>query len=542
MVSRGACISRYGIVEKKAVKNIWMLSREYGELAGAGGVKDVVYQLSKALACLPDYSVKVVLPYYGFMEDLVDDFVPVKDPFSRARSLQLSIPMNEPGRLVSEPVSFCYARRENVHIYLIKALRFTEKRSVYTYTKQEENGWKKLAAGHHDYFAMNLLLQKGALELIIALGEHPDVLHCHDGHTALVPALVRELAGYRTYFRKTRCLTTIHNAGLGYHQEIADIDYARAITGFPDEVVANYQLDAKFDPLLVAGAFAPVNTVSENYAFELQHSNGDQLTGWLGHEFNKRGILLEGVTNGIDPDYFSPMADSIEEELRFDPADPQEELAGKDNCKKRLFQDRRDLVSYDGVQRFGCLSASPDGPLFTFVGRLNEQKGVDVLLEVLPMFLLQYPKATFAILGSGDLTFESRLAELAAAPVTAGRICYFCGFSPELASLVYRAGDYFVIPSRYEPCGLTDFIAQLYGSIPVVNHVGGLVKVVDGVTGLAFNGATPDALLGGLQRACALEQQLPTKREMQRRAVEIINKQYTWSKVVYNYLDLYARK
>jgi starch synthase len=120
-----------------------------------------------------------------------------------------------------------------------------------------------------------------------------------------------------------------------------------------------------------------------------------------------------------------------------------------------------------------------------------------------------------------------------------GRMCFLQGFNPELANRIYAAGDFFIVPSKYEPCGLTDFIAQLFGNIPVVHHVGGLVKIRDGITGIAYQGDTPEELLLALQRALALFADGPARRRMQQQAVEEIRQHYTWSKVMRKYLQLY---
>lgn len=531
------------VVDKNPVKNIWMLSREYGSLAGAGGVKDVVYQLSKSLARWSGRSVHVVLPLYGFMSIANSTFNVVDDPLLPGKKLQLAIDMNLPGEEVSESVSYYYARLEKVHVYLVDAKRFSDKKSVYTYTREEETElpWQKASAGHHDYFAMNVLLQKSALELMLALQEKPDLIHCHDGHTALTPALMRELPGYRAYFRGTGCLTTIHNAGQGYHQEVADIPYAQSITGLSKETLEKNQLEDKFDPLLVAGAFGLVNTVSENYADELQRSQYDKMTGWLGHELGSRGVLLEGITNGIDPDDFSPMDEKIPAVYRFDPGAVEDSLEGKKLFKQHFIAELANQFAFNGIEQFGHISSTASGPLYTFIGRLSGQKGVDLLLEILPFFLIQNSNVNVVVLGSGEAELESRLQYLAREERFSGRICYLKGFNSELADKVYRAGDYFVIPSRFEPCGLTDFIAQLYGNIPIAHRVGGLVKIVDGVTGLSYGGGTSGDLLEALTRALTLEEEPVRKRQMQLQAIETINKSYTWSKVMHRYMDLYSR-
>lgn len=531
------------VVAKSSVTKIWMLSREFGNLAGAGGVKDVVYQLSKSLARWNRRSLHVVLPCYGFMNPEADGFSRLQDPVVPEQDLQLLVDMHLPKGALRERVSFFSARMEKVHVYLVVADRFSDKNAVYTYTVDDEvkSGWQKAGIGHHDYFAMNVLLQKSALELMVALGERPDVIHCHDGHTALTAALMRETAGYRSYFRATGCVTTIHNAGYGYHQEVDDIPYALSITGLAEDTVYNNQLEDKFDPLLVAGSYGRVNTVSENYAEELQNSDHDQLTGWLGHALVERGVILEGITNGIDPTDFSPCSEKIEVEQRFEPGKIEDDLSGKKMFKASFQEMLEGDKALESIQKYGSLCSTDDSVLFTFIGRLSGQKGVDVLLEVLPVFLSQNSGAQVAVLGSGDIELESALIQLAEDVRFSGRVCYLRGYAPWLAEQVYAAGDYFVIPSRFEPCGLTDFIAQLYGNIPVAHHVGGLVKVEDGITGLAYKGSEPGDLLQGLNRAIQLEDTPEKKRQIQFQAVQAINKNYTWSKVMHRYVALYLK-
>jgi len=145
------------------------------------------------------------------------------------------------------------------------------------------------------------------------------------------------------------------------------------------------------------------------------------------------------------------------------------------------------------------------------------------------------------VLGTGGDRFESQLIRLAESEQFRGRMCFLKGYNPELANRIYAAGDFFIVPSRYEPCGLTDFIAQLFGNIPVVHHVGGLVKVKDGVTGIAYQGESPDALLSALQRALDLYGDRPLKRRIQQQAVEEILQKYTWTTVIRKYLELYKK-
>jgi len=529
---------------KRQIRNIWMVSREYGELAGAGGVKDVVVQLAEALACWSYRRIKIVLPRYGFMDVAQLGFAPLVDPDKLERPLVVEVDMNEPEKYIRESVRFFVRKINKVTIYLVESERFAEKTDIYTYSAADEQRvwWQKKAMGHHDYFAMNLLLQKAALQLMICLGEKPDVIHCHDGHTALLAALIREIEGYRSYFRATCCLVTIHNAGYGYHQEIADIPYAKSTTGLPGYIVDEYQLERKFDPFLVAGAYAVVNTVSENYARELQETDRDRLTGWLGHELLRRGVTVAGVTNGIDPKLMRFGKDSSgPAEFRFEPGDPHDTLAGKKRCKATLLEDLSSAAwTAEGVEQFGTLAEDAERPLFTFIGRLSGQKGIDLLTAVIPRFFTGSERPQMLVLGSGAPGMEVPLIQLATDSAWHGRICFLRGFNPELAGRIYAAGDFFVIPSRFEPCGLTDFIAQLHGNIPIVHHVGGLVKVRDGETGITYAGDTQEDLLGGLQRGLSVYEDPHFKRQLQLQAVALIHAQYTWDKVMHHYLQLYV--
>ena len=512
--------------EKQQTKNIWMLSREYGTLAGAGGVKDVVSQLAEAFGRLPDYSVQVVLPCYGFMNPAELGFVPLVDPGNPGQVLKSEVDMDHPGERRRENVTFFFKKVEGVSLYFVDADRFRAKMGVYTYTAEEEEkaAWQKKSMGHHDYFAMNLLLQKAALELMILLGTAPDIIHCHDGHTAILPALIREYGGYRSYFRATGCLVTIHNAGIGYHQEVSDLFYARSITGLAAAIVDKHLLGGDFDPFLVAGSYALVNTVSENYARELQETDDDELTGWLGHELASRGVVLEGVTNGIDPALFNPASDESGGGFAFDPGNVEDDLAGKKRCRDSLLTRlTKGDIGYD-TEQIGHLRVDMEGPLLTFVGRLSEQKGVDIFIEALRLVMERDRTCQALILGSGDSVIEGNLEELVRSTGVSGRVCFLKGYSSELADKVYSAGDFFIMPSRFEPCGLTDFIAQLYGNIPIVHHVGGLVKVRDGYSGIAYRGNSLDGLTTALGRGSKLYDDKIALRTMQIQAVEKLRK------------------
>jgi len=195
-----------------------------------------------------------------------------------------------------------------------------------------------------------------------------------------------------------------------------------------------------------------------------------------------------------------------------------------------------------GILQDGFLENRSGQPLFSFIGRLTDQKGVDILIAALKKILPIAPNFQLLILGSGDSSYEEELVGLAGQESLAGRVCFLRGYDPHLANMVYAAGDFFLIPSHFEPCGLTDFMAQLFGNLPIVHRVGGLVKVRDGETGFAYEGHEPSELIHAMERAMLLFRDSPKKIiKMQQAAVRLINKRYTWEKVVGQYLDLYER-
>jgi starch synthase len=500
----------------KGINNIWMLTREYDSIAGAGGVKDVSRQLAEALVRLKK-SVTVILPCYGFMDPKRLGFT--RQPFS------FKVDMNYTAEDRREEVTLWRKRLHGVVIYLVDADRYLEKTSIYTYTAEDE---------------ANNLLQKTALDLMIILGQKPDIIHCQDGHTAILPAMLREGTGYRHYFSTTAAIVTIHNAGHGHHQEVRDLPFARAISGLPYNLIHNNLLAGSFDPFLAASAFAVLNTVSENYARELRETEDDALTGWLGHRLKTRGIRLEGITNGFNPeDFDTTRPQELGLPAAYNPAIG--DLAGKKTCRHNLLQA---LVQkrHKGIHRFGTLADDPNKPLFTLIGRLTPQKGVDILLPALETLLQSDSEFQMLILGSGAKDFEQNLSSLAQKKENEGRICLLLGYDSLLANQIYAAGDFFLIPSKYEPCGLTDYIAQLAGNLPIVHHVGGLVKVEDGVTGFAFKDYSSEALLAAMLHAVSVFKESPAQiLNMQGAAAKRIRQKYTWDKVVQRYLALYEK-
>ena len=531
----------------RSIRSVWMVSREYEGFAGAGGVKDVTRQLAESLVAVGQVNVSVIMPRYGFVEvahpacELVAVSATAGMIGGQRYAHVFTVDMDYVNEARRETVAVWRRVLNGVILYFVEADRFAEKQNVYTYTEAEEKRqpWQVKGEGHYDYFAMNILLQKTALDLMILLEERPDVIHGQDGHAATLPAMMRENCGYRHYFRRTAAVVTIHNAGVGYHQEVGDLPFAGAVTGLPQRVINDSLLNGSFDPFLAAAPYALLNTVSENYARELQQTNEDRRTGWLGHALLARQVRLAGITNGIDPESFDPTKPQrLQLAAGFDVRNGNFE--GKRCCKVTLLE-RLHAQGFSGrIDQYGTLPCLPEEPLCVFIGRLTAQKGVDLLIESIADLISIDTSCRFLVFGSGVAPFEQALIQLA--KQSDGRVCFLKGFDPILANTVYAAGDLFIIPSRYEPCGLTDYIAQLLGTLPIVHHVGGLVKVIDEKTGFTYVGESAAALTATIARALAVYRNEPDRfRWMQQRAVERIERMHTWKQVMESYRTLYQQ-
>jgi starch synthase len=509
--------------ERSRIRSVFHVTREYAGLGEAGGVKDAVSGLAGALTRM-GVRTTVALPLYGFL----------KARFSLGRAAAVfafPIPDHDRGnRVRDERVRVLSLERDGVRFLLVDSGRFSDKNDVYTYTDTDEikNSYKKKGTGHWDSHQMNVILQKAALEIALRTGDIPDIFHCHDGHAAFLPALMREDRRISEAFARTGAVVTIHNAGVGYHQEIWDPAFAALLTGLSTGVLSRGMLNATVDPLLLAGSYARMTTVSEQYADELLGEKEGEVSGGLGRTFSERGIKVTGITNGVDPVPFDPRFPAASGlPFRFDPSTG--DLDGKKRCKKTL------------LEELSVTHRSGERPLFGFIGRLTTQKGIDVLGEAVTSALGKGRAADFIVLGQGESKNEELFRALSSREFSQGSLCFVSRYDPGLAKRLNAASDFLLIPSKFEPCGLTDFHAQLMGSIPVVHAVGGLRKVRDAETGLSYDEQSSAALEGAIDRCLSLYVSEPEAlSRIRKTAFDEIFQKHTWDMVAREgYLPLY---
>jgi starch synthase len=361
-----------------------------------------------------------------------------------------------------------------------------------------------------------IFFSRGVLETCKKLNFQPDVIHCNDWQTGLIPLYLRTLYKFDPFFRNTASLLTIHN--LGYQGLFPSTEMSLTGLGrelFNPEGIEFYGMMNFLKAGLISADV--LTTVSNTYAEEiLQTEFGFGLEGVLKAREND----LFGVINGIDYDEWNPSRDTLIPE-KFSSND----LQGKAGCKRRLIKE----VSLDKVDR----------PLISMVGRLSAQKGLGLVLQSLKDLVSL--GINLVLLGKGDELFQVGFSE--AARKYKGRVSVTIGFDESLAHRIYAGSDFFLIPSKYEPCGLGQLIAMRYGSIPIGRKTGGIADTVKDVnpmamtgTGFLFSDFTPSAMQDAIKRGLCL---YTDGTKMKKVVAGAMKMDFSWRKSAKRYLQLY---
>jgi starch synthase len=369
---------------------------------------------------------------------------------------------------------------------------------------------------------------KAALEFLLVSNKRPDIIHCHDWQTGLVPVLLYEIYKWHGMANQRVCFT-VHNFK---HQGIAGNEILEA-TGLKNEsyYFSYERLRDNFNPFvlnLMKGGIVysnHVNTVSPHHAWEARYSG---VSYGLGHTLELHHYKFDGILNGIDYNIWNPEIDT------FIPYNYSiDKFAGKSENRKAL---REKLLLRDDHK-----------PIVAFVGRLDFQKGVELVHHALYYSL--HHNAQFVLLGSATERGINNWFSHEKSFLNDNPDCHLeLGFNEELAHLIYAGADIIVVPSVYEPCGLTQMIGLKYGTVPVVRGVGGLMDTVfdkdydqhhspDKRNGYVFYENDNQALESGLERAIALWHQYPKDFELlQKQGMEY---DYSWNNPGQQYVRLY---
>ncbi len=476
-------------------KKILMVSPECAPFSKVGGLADMVSSLSKQLA-ESGCEVKIWTPLYSSikrppkMKKLMDNF-----------SVHMGLGIEEFASVWTAPLGKAEA-------LFLEFNRYFDREGIYNFNSvsYDDNG------GRFSF------MSRAALDYCLSTGWIPDVIHCHDWTTGLIPVYLNTtLRG--TPLGRTATVFTIHNL---QHQGIFDrgvLEYA----GLPQSEFRSDSCESFGSLNMMKGGLyncTKITSVSPAYAKEIQ--TGDYGCG-LDHILRFRAADLIGILNGVDTDDWNPETDT-RIPANFSIAD----MSGKAVCKKAL------------QSRVG-LKADAKIPLFGVVSRLFDQKGLDLLARIAQP-LLDNMQIQFMVLGNGEPWLENAFRGLSDA--NRGRFASFIGFDLELSHLVEAGSDFFLMPSRFEPCGLNQMYSMIYGTLPVARRTGGLSDTIDQYdessgagTGFLFDTATTDALYNTIGWACSTW--YDRREHIDEMRLRAMTKDFSWRNSAKKYEQVY---
>ena len=479
--------------------NIVLAASEAVPFCKTGGLADVVGALSQQMAGRKGNKVLLFLPHYRNIRQ-VSSLKVVPGTYL--------IPIG--GRI--EQVSLSYVNWGKVLVFFVGNRKYFD-RPEYYHTKTGE---------YRDNDERFIFFSRAVLEGCKFIGFRPDIIHCHDWQAGLIPAYLKTVYKLDAFFTRTRSLFTVHNMAYQGHYGYSSFEKA----GFhPVDFVPNkFEYYGGISFLKSGLVFADnINTVSPTYAKEVQNdpSKGFGLEGVL----RSRRKNFYGIVNGIDVDVWDP---------EVDPFLPMGYDAASFTQNKPF--------SKQQLQQTVGLEENAKKPVVGIVSRLDYQKGLDLVLPLLDKY---HSKVQFVVLGCGDARLEKQYSTLA--KQYPSDIAYVGRLDEKLAHQIYAGADLFLMPSRFEPCGLSQLIAMKYGTLPIVSKVGGLADTVIGYKDSSDNAAATGFFLGSVSEAAltaTLDKALQVyadKKMWNKLVKNAMLKDNSWDKSAQDYLDLYKK-
>ena len=470
-----------------------------------GGLADVAGALAKSLDQL-GHDVTLFLPDYFLLRQNKGSLPAIHDT-----GLRFSIQMN--GRAVPGAVNWTTLPNTNVRVLLVRQPEYFDRRHLY-----QEDGH-----GYADNCARFCFFSRAVLEICRQMILRPDVIHSNDWQTGVVNGLLQTQYNGRPGFERTGSVMTLHN--MAFQGRFWHFDMP--LTGMDWRHFNQNQMEAWGDlNLLKTGiAFADqITTVSPTYATEICTSDeGYGLEGLLSH----RRDDLVGILNGIDDDVWNPETDHhIPAPYSIDTVGE-----GKRQCKAHL-------------QTRMHLDQRADVPILGMVSRMADQKGFDLITGAAERILSQDLQMLF--LGTGDAYYEGQLRDLARR--YPGKVAVEIGFDDSLAHQIEAGSDIFLMPSRFEPCGLNQMYSLRYGTVPIVRKVGGLADSVENfaseseslqtATGFVFGDYSKELLAETIEKAISLYHQPHIWRQIVRNGM---SRDWSWTRSAHEYVAVYRR-
>jgi|YNPMSStandDraft_2_1061718.scaffolds.fasta_scaffold00019_61 starch synthase len=478
--------------------HILLAATEVAPFAKVGGLADVVGALAKELHNLGGISVSVVLPHYNEVENfLTENHIPIQ----RKEELSISIG-NQTVKGAIEEIQY-----NGFTVYLVDQPHYFRRNGIYfdeTYKIDYADNLERMT-----FFA------RFVFEALKALNVKVNVIHAHDWQCGLFPFYLKSIYQIDGFYKNTASVFTIHNL---YYQGIFSVEqYGILGVDWKYFTINGLEFYGHINLLKAGINFADIITVvSENYSREIQSPEfGNGLEGIIREKAQNNQII--GIMNGVDYEEWNPKND-VYLPIHYD----EKNLSRKQELKMVFLREK-------GIQ-----NPDPTKPLIGMVSRLVDQKGLDILLDIIPKLMEQ--GVYFTILGQGKEEYETRLKDFARhyGPSFSASIA----FSIPESHKIIASSDIFLVPSRFEPSGLTQLYAMSYGTIPVVRKTGGLAdSVKHGVTGFVFEPYTPEALLSMVSEAIATyKTNKNTWEKMMRNAMK---EDFSWKTSAKKYKEIY---
>jgi starch synthase len=463
---------------------ILFVTSETNPFVKTGGLADVSAALPKVLTEM-GHEVRLVLPKYGAVDERkykVHDIIRLKD---------ISINIGDKEVIFSLKSCFLPGIRTRVQIYFLENYEyFGNRNSLYVDPRTGKD--------YQDNDERFILLNRAVMEMIIKLGWIPDIVHLNDWQCGLIPAYAKTVYKDFEGIEKLKILFTIHN--LAYQGKFPRSTFKK--TGLPDELNSEKKginSDGKLNFLKSGLLFADmINTVSETYAIEIRTK--EEYGEGLKEVLAKRKDRIFGILNGIDTNIWNPEKDKL---IPF-------------NYSVKSLEKKLENKIYL-LERFG-LKYDPNLPLIGVISRLYDSKGVDLIQKAFND--LMQLNIQLILLGTGDLKYHAFFEKMSS-KYSKKFSCYL-GFSDELAHLIEAGADMFLMPSKYEPCGLNQMYSLVYGTIPIVRETGGLADTV-----VKFNEKTGEGSGFVFKKYDAAEMISETKR-----AVRVYGNKDLWNKLI----------
>lgn len=509
--------------------NIWIVSMECLGIQEAGGVKNVTYSLAKEFSSA-GHEVTLFLPEFKCTS------------LSKIKNYKEIDTFSANINICNQNLSCKYAEgiieKSKIKVVFILHDCFLTKDDIYVYSQNEENEnfMHKKGCGHEDVNFLDVFFQKAVCSFASFLPQKklPDIIHCHDASTACLPAF----SSKTELLKNAKTLVTIHNAGPFYHHEFKDFESAAYITMLPSDVLEKALNKNRIEPFLIASQFSTLTTVSDFYAEEITNPENDENTDGLASLFFSKNIKIHGITNGIDYSLYNPSSQKSSF-LPFSYNPLKKDLAGKYKCRtffssysEKCENFSQNFEPYlENLVKHGFLTPLKDSDiLLSYHGRIVNQKGIQILQDALRILFSKYDNLKLAIAGQGDNDNVYKLINFA--NEFNGKIVYFEGYNKRTSRLCVASSDFIILPSFFEPCCLEDFIAQIFGTIPIAHKTGGLKKIIDGKTGFTYTENTPEVLADTIDSAIQNVFYNPEQKiSMIQNASQNVKENYSWKKI-----------